>query len=350
MKTTIEEHLTSPEITLDAHIRRCQIKLARSLESRRSIYLDTNFWGEICDANMGKPPSLFASEILHLLRELVANGEAFCPISDSTFAEVLKHGADAYRTRRATVEIIDELSLGVALIPFEMRVGTELAHFIHSHSGSTELYPLDALVWTKLSYVLGYVHPDDPRFDEATVLAIQKAFFDHLWIMPFAEIGNQHGEQMPLDKGRFERLAARLNSGNAEHFNELRSFQHTYAIEIAGAVDAYADLAVEIVNEMAFKATGASMRRGDRKWLAYEQQWKNLLVAAFKKDTTKNVLRSIHIYSSLHAYVRWNKDQKLEANDFFDFRHAAAAVGYCDAFFTETTLRDMVTTKATSLP
>jgi hypothetical protein len=26
------------------------------------------------------------------------------------------------------------------------------------------------------------------------------------------------------------------------------------------------------------------MQRGDNKWLAYEQQWKNLLIAAFKKE------------------------------------------------------------------
>ncbi|WP_296560966.1 hypothetical protein [Pigmentiphaga sp.] len=37
----------------------------------------------------------------------------------------------------------------------------------------------------------------------------------------------------------------------------------------------------------------------------------------------------------MHAAVRWNKGQKFKANDFFDYQHAAAAVGYCDAFFTE---------------
>ena len=45
----------------------------------------------------------------------------------------------------------------------------------------------------------------------------------------------------------------------------------------------------------------------------------------------------------LYAAVRWNKKQQLEANDFFDFHHASAALGYCDALFTEKGLRAMVT-------
>jgi hypothetical protein len=287
--------------------------------------------------------------MLYLLRELVVNGRIFCPVSDSTFAEVLKHGASAHLTRKATADIIDEFSLGAALIPYEMRVGTELARFIHLHTGSAKLFPLDSLVWTKLSYVLGYAHPHNTQFDKATELAIQKAFFDHMWTIPFSELVDQLGDHIPVDNARFERLAARLNSGNAEHADELRGFSDTYAIEITGAADVFAELAVEIENEIAFKATGESMQRGDNKWLAYEQQWKNLLIAAFKKETTKDALRSIHIYTCLHAYIRCNKGHQLEGNHFFDFRHAAAAVGYCDAFFTETSLRDMVTTKSTSL-
>jgi len=42
------------------------------------------------------------------------------------------------------------------------------------------------------------------------------------------------------------------------------------------------------------------------------------------------------------AAVRWNKKQALKPNDLFDFDHAAAAIGYCDAFFTDGPLRAML--------
>jgi hypothetical protein len=51
----------------------------------------------------------------------------------------------------------------------------------------------------------------------------------------------------------------------------------------------------------------------------------------------------------LHAAFRWNKGRQFESNDFFDFYHAAAAIGYCQAFFTERSLRAVVTEKNVAL-
>jgi hypothetical protein len=62
-----------------------------------------------------------------------------------------------------------------------------------------------------------------------------------------------------------------------------------------------------------------------------------------KTDHGKATLRTLHINTCLHAAMRWNKGQKFKANDFFDYQHAAAAVGYCDAFFTERTLCSVLT-------
>jgi hypothetical protein len=347
MNRTIAQHLASPNVSLDEHVRQCQIALARKLEHKKAIYLDLNFWIIVSDAAIGARTNPLELELLGLLRELVAGGMAFCPISDSTFAEVFKQQEN--RTRNATANLVDELSKGVALIPFETRIATELAHFIHSHGTSDRVYPLDQLVWTKLSHVLGYVPPSNTGYDGETELAIQKAFFDHMWAISFSEIANRVGNSMPLDRRSYDALAERLNVGNAEHAEELRSFAHTYSVEIAGVVDVSAEMAVEIVNEMASKATGASMLRGSEEWLVYERQWKNLLVAAFRKEPAKNALRTMHTYACLHAYVRWNNGHQLEANHFYDFRHAAAALPYCDVFLTERQLRDMVTAKHTGL-
>ena len=145
---TIKKHLATPDISLDEHVRQCQIALAGTLENKRAIYLDVNFWNQITDASIGASNNSLAHELLGLLRELVSNGQIFCPISDSTFIEAFKQKIP--HVRKATAHLIDELSLNVALIPFDMRVGTELAHFIHSSSTPASVYPLDQLVWSGL--------------------------------------------------------------------------------------------------------------------------------------------------------------------------------------------------------
>ena len=74
-----------------------------------------------------------------------------------------------------------------------------------------------------------------------------------------------------------------------------------------------------------------------------ENPFKNLFATSLERDRSRDTLRTMHIMASLHASLRWNKGRKFRGNDLFDFNHAAAALAYCDAFFTERSLRTMVT-------
>ena len=82
---------------------------------------------------------------------------------------------------------------------------------------------------------------------------------------------------------------------------------------------------------------------------AYENRWKNLLFFALKRNRARDVLRTINILASLHASLRWNKGRRYRGNDLFDFHHAAAALAYCDAFFTERSLCAMLTERHLAL-
>jgi hypothetical protein len=55
------------------------------------------------------------------------------------------------------------------------------------------------------------------------------------------------------------------------------------------------------------------------------------------------------IEAALHASNRWDRQRRLDAHDLLDFRHAAAALAYCDAFFTEKPLRTMIEQKHVAL-
>lgn len=338
---SINQHRATPNVTIERHSRNRQIELAKSLEGRRAIYLDMRFWIHLRDAQRFGVGGLHG-DLLAELRRVVATSKAFCPITESTFLEVFKQTDED--TRSMTAKLIDELSLGVTLIPFDVRIGTEIAHLLHAARTPELVHPLRHLVWSKLSYVLGFVHPSTKAFDDATSLALQKAFFDHMWTIPLIEINRYLGDKLwRRDPLHFEGMARRLNEANRQHSGELKSFKQTYQTELIGSLDLYAGLAADILCSMVPVSVGPVPQPGSVQRKEMERQCLALLVAALKTDRGKNALRTLHIHTCLHAAVRWNKQQQIEANDFFDFHHASAALGYCDALFTERGLRAMVT-------
>jgi hypothetical protein len=281
-------------------------------------------------------------QLLRLLRELARAGTVFCPISESVFMELMKQEDSQSRLR--TAQLIDDLSFGISLIPYDMRAATELAHFIHSRGyEASALHPLRHLIWSKLSYVLGTVHPSSKLFDPETGLAIQKAFFDEMWSMSLVDVVKTIGTATPPDNSALINLAARLNTGNAQHTDEVRSFIQAYAAESRGAVSVFGDTVMNIVSDIAAKHKNPFPSRGSNEWNEQQRRWRNLLFLALQGEEARQELPSIHIMTCLHAVFRWDKSRRFQANDFYDFFHASAALAFCQAFFTERSLRSVIT-------
>lgn len=339
MKTTVEHHRAFPDVSLERHVRDCQINLAKALQTRKSIYLDLKFWIALRKAESGESNNLSCQKLLQQLRDLVSSGKVFCPISDSTFLEIFKQTDPS--TRKATTNLVDELSLGVSLIPSELRMSTEIAHFLHSAIAKDDVHPLRHLVWTKLSYVLGYTHPSCNAFGLAEGLAMQKAFLDHMWTISLSDMESLLGSEM-RHPAPFKELASKLNDANELHASELRSFAQTYQVELEGVLDLCTESVAGVMNALVKAQTGESAERGSLAWTDLKRACFSLLLAAFKKEATRDALRTIHIQTCLHAIVRWDKKRMFKENDFMDFHHAAAAIGYCDAFFTERSLSMMI--------
>jgi hypothetical protein len=76
--------------------------------------------------------------------------------------------------------------------------------------------------------------------------------------------------------------------------------------------------------------------------------WENLLFHILQKEERVK-LPSMHVHACLHAAYRWDKSQQFETNDFYDFQHASAALGFCRAFFTERSLRHTITANHVAL-
>lgn len=114
---------------------------------------------------------------------------------------------------------------------------------------------------------------------------------------------------------------------------------HTFRIEAEGAADAYSMIAATDYN-LASYGLNDSMPMQSR-----ISNLRAVIAEALQNKALQDVLRTEFIRTCLHARLRWNKRQKFNKNDFEDFDHAVAALGYCDFFLTERSLTAALTSK-----
>jgi predicted DNA-binding ribbon-helix-helix protein len=338
----IAYHRANGHISIDRYVNIRTVELGRSLDARTPIYLDIKFWILLRNVALGRDCSETGSDLMRLLRDGVANRKLLCPASESVFLELLKQ-TDA-STRMATARLIDELSLGVTLLHNQARSETEVAHFIHSvEEDGGSLHPLRHLVWSKLSYVLGVVHPSSTPFDPDTERALQKAFFDHMWTIPLATVVDMIKEVPDRENLTLADIAAMLNDGAARHAKDVVSFERVLSDELRGVADLCADTAVEVASDIGEKKGGAPILRGTPQWTQCRLLCASALFHALVSQPEARLqLRTLYIEACLHAAVRWNKTQRFTGNDLYDFNHASAGLGYCAAFFTDDPLRHLV--------
>jgi hypothetical protein len=332
-------HRATPDVTVDEHVRRRVVELGEWVMARERVYLDKCFWIHMRAVRTNSPSPPGASDLLASLAAGVAAGRLICPVSDALFLELLKQTDLA--TRSATAELIDQLSRGVTLSPQPTRVATEVAHFFHANVGHN-VFPLEHLAWTKVPYILGVQHPVPTAFPADEQLVIQKAFFDYLWEVPLSTMVSTIGHARPLESWH-DKLASRLSRDNATHAHSMKSFAQVYRDEINGALELAGPIAVDVLHDMAQKALGPSIRPSVEQRELLVKQCLGLLRAAVRKPVGKRALRTLHVGALLHAAIRWNRTQKLDGNDLFDFHHAEAALGYCDVLLTDGPMHTLLT-------
>jgi hypothetical protein len=326
------------------------IGLGEAISGRRKIYLDARFWIYLRDAAIGCPQRPVHNALLQQLRRAVALRAAVCPISDVLFAELLKQSDET--TRLATARVIDELSSGVALCLEDQRVGTEFAHFLYDLGARAEVHPLDHLVWAKVCFVWGETYPRRTAFDAATERAMQKAFIDYQWSMPLERIVQVLGVDGTIPAADFAGTAQRLNEANRAHAADLRKFPDVVLNELAGVLDLYKERLADILGAMyesqkGQPATVPAAERGN-----VESHMRTAFINLFRLRPLLMAKRAptLYVHAKCHAAVRWDRKRNLTANDLMDFHHAAAALGYCNAFFTDNPLTVLLTQNHVGLP
>lgn len=339
------QHYQHPEISIDQYSRTMRINFGEELSERIPIYLDTKFWIMLRDKSKHSDDHGI-HRLWDLLNKLVSDRIVFCPISAATFDELMKQ--EYISSRKNTAHLIDQLSLGACLINQKRRIETEIAYFIHQFGMGSELYDLSEIVWTKVTYVLGEVHPMDTVFDPQTELVVQKMFLDHMWGLTLTQYLEYIKNEDYPQRDYFE-TAKKLNEGINANKDSIKSFRQAYISEVRGIVDVTAAVCPDIVHDIGKTKGVLTGDLSEKDRIEGENTWKNLLAFSLMKNKSQKTLRTIHVLACLHASLRWNKGQKFKTNDFLDFDHAAAAIGYCKAFFTENSLASMLTQNHVSL-
>lgn len=339
--STLEAHLATPDVSYEEYRLQKEIECGNLVMARKSVYLDTRFWIHLRDSSLGKPVATVFNQILKELRKGVTEGKFICPFAADMLAEVYKQSDRT--TRSATARLIDELSLNIALQPEPERLTTELYHGIRAvRSGKVPQDPLEKLVWTRSSFVIGHVAPTSTAFDASTELAIQKSFLDSISRLGFYHqvIGSYDKE---FDNERFNNmwrnLAERLNKLNAENLIEDKSRKQIEVDEFSGALQAYLPIIQNVIQDMLIQDFESSLNTQEKAQTEKAAlQIGGILCEAFRLGRLGSNFPTFAIRAGLASAVRWDRNRKYKPNDFHDFGHAAAALPYFDIFATEKSL------------
>lgn len=335
-------------MTIDAYVRAKQIALAEEISPRRKVYLDLNYWITLRDAALGLRSDAPALSLLNTLRRGVGSGRLICPIGDNVFMELMKQPFSDDR-RIGMASLVDELSLGVSFLVSDRRIGTEIYIALHELLDRPGvLHPMQDLIWTKVCYIVGESYPVIDGLDPADLLALQKGVVDDLWSCTFEEMIRTIGDS-PHSAEKHRVLSEETNRDRDIHADEITSFARAYQIELRGGLGACGHLAADALCAMAEADGIPAPARGSPAWREMETVSVNMVHQAFQTRKAAEIVRTLHVETALHAAMRVDKARRFKPNDFYDFRHAAAALAYCDAFFTDSPLYDLVSRKQLGL-
>jgi hypothetical protein len=114
-------------------------------------------------------------------------------------------------------------------------------------------------------------------------------------------------------------------------------------------LDLYVDRAIPILDQIYERETGQMPVRSDAVRQQSRRQLLALLVSGCKEEKLLMQLPGAHVHAMCHAAVRWDQRRNFKENDFFDFHHAEAALGYCDVFLTDGPMKVLLTANHVAL-
>lgn len=314
--------------------RQCELELL--LQDRIPIFLDTNFWVMAREAAFDECDDPELISLLEALLMAVESGKAFFPLTSDLIAEFSKQNPNRLS---ATMILVDQLSLGVAMIPHHERMAAEVeAFFSRAYPG----YPPERRpLWTSYAFAFGYADVQLPGVTLDDSLSV--GFAEKAWMMPPSLLAASQSPDLFAAQHDSARIAALLNEQQALHSAEIDSHGTAVRIEVAGSASMITGVAAREYRRIALAAgelyDAADIPNSHR----VGRTIAGMIAQGLQQGANRRLLGSLFVPAMLHAAGRSRANRKLSANDIFDFRHAAAALPHCRAFFTDGPLRSLIT-------
>ena len=197
-------------------------------------------------------------------------------------------------------------------------------------------------MWTKTSQSIGL--PSQTPFSKEEELVTQKAFFDHLWHITLEELCGLISLQVLNEAPRMPDLSKLLNEDAELRRDEMASFQSLFLEEIYFSLDYISPILIDAMKYVYTKGTGGarSESKSESETEAQATSIVNLVRHLFRLKKEGDNFPTLKVGAGVHAAVRMDRRRRFVANDYIDFRHAQAAVPYCNYFFTENNLRHLL--------
>jgi hypothetical protein len=107
-------HEAHPHVTLENYRCRLLHRFGKIVAKKIIIYLDLKYWINFRKVLLEQPADSVYVSLFEILTEQVNRGTVVCPLSFWVFEELLKQHDPL--TRKATAQLIDQLSNGVAFM------------------------------------------------------------------------------------------------------------------------------------------------------------------------------------------------------------------------------------------
>jgi hypothetical protein len=340
MTALLNHHRARPEVTFAQHLANLEMQLADEAYSKLRVYLDLNYWIILRDASLGKPRRPEHSKLFEALVDRVDKDELICPVTDSVFFELDRQGNTD--RRMDTARLIDRLSKGFVIKTCRERLWCELTEFFEAAIGRRELPNRPAQnVWVKPYSFLGT--PQLSAWGGVEDRATNKAFLSYMWSRSLEELLTDTPVPDDSSDEDSRQTAKSITKSSAARQASMRSFAQVLDEETRGLIDFHRAEVFHIFKPYActLLPPGTNLAMCDPKRL--EQAGLDLLYSFISANKPNWSLPLIRILAGLHAFIRWQRNHDFQFNDFFDIRHAAAAIPYCDVFLTEKFFRTACT-------
>lgn len=329
--------------SIDEYMKEHRLKLGKSIKNRFKIYLDTKYWGYLCDVALGKNTDENLIEIYNLLIKLSKEKKIICPLSYRLYSELFKQ-KDINRFNETT-KIMELLSENI-IIMFEMElIEYELLYFLYENlKGKNLIYESDIFVWTKVCDILGAINFEPlPFLSNENNEFIQKKYFEDIWKYSFSQlVSNKLDEEKELILiNSTKNMVNIINKEKVEFEHELKTQHKVYMSEIAGLLTANKDRIKFTFSYFATNETNSKEQIGNEPEDDI-QPIINMIYNLFDNKKMDTYFPTFDIRAKMFSTIRWNKKQNFKVNDFDDIGHITTALPYYDYFFTEKSFSTLI--------